>query len=89
MIKFNKKIKNISILGLFLLSSLFLTSLKIENDMTILDQEISNSIDLKAAGFWSNFTFIHVKNNWTDFPIIDGDGSWSNPYTIENMTIDA
>ena len=89
MIKFNKKIKNISILGLFLLSSLFLTSFKIENDVTILEQEISRSVDLKASGFWSNFTYIHVKDNWTDFPIIDGDGSWSKPYTIENMTIDA
>ncbi len=89
MITFNKKIKNISILGLFLLSSLFLTSFTIENDATILDQEISKSVDLKASGFWSNFTFIHVKNNWTDFPIIIGDGSWSNPYTIENLTIDA
>jgi len=89
MIKFNKKIKNISILGLFLLSSLILTSFKIENDVTFRDQEISKSVDLKASGFWSNFTFIHVKNNWTEFPIIDGDGSWANPYTIENMTIDA
>ncbi len=89
MIKFNKKIKNLSILGIFLMSSLFLTSFTIENDATILDQESSKSIDLKASGYWSNFTFIHVKNNWTDFPIIDGDGSWSNPYTIENMTIDA
>ncbi len=89
MIKFNKKIKNISILGLFLLSSLFLTSFPIENDVTGLDQEISKGIDLKTSGFWSNFTYIHVKNNWTDFPIIDGDGSWTNPYTIENMTIDA
>jgi len=34
MIKFNKKIKNISILGLFLISSLFLTSIKIENNTT-------------------------------------------------------
>ncbi len=89
MIKFNKKIKNISILGLFLISSLFLTSFTFENDATILDQEISKSVDLKTSGFWSNFTYIHVKNNWTDFPIIDGDGSWSAPYTIENMTIDA
>ena len=89
MIKFNKKIKNISILGLFLLSSLILTSFKIESDVAFRDQEISKSVDLKASGFWSNFTFIHVKNNWTDFPIIDGDGSWSKPFTIENMTIDA
>ena len=89
MIKFNKKIKNISILGLFLISSLFLTSIKIENDTTFLYQEISKRDTLNSSGFWSNFTYIHVKNNWTDFPVIDGDGSWSKPYTIENMTIDA
>jgi len=89
MIKFNKKIKNISILGLFLISSLFLTSIKIENDTTFLYQEISKKDTLNSSGFWSNFTYIHVKNNWTDFPVIDGDGSWSKPYTIENMTIDA
>ena len=89
MIKFNKKIKNISILGLFLISSLFLTSIKIENDTTFLYQEISKKDTLNSSGFWSNFTYIHVKNNWTDFPVIDGDGSWSKPYTIENMSIDA
>jgi len=89
MIKFNKKIKNISILGLFLISSLFLTSIKIENDTTFLYQEISKKNTLNSSGFWSNFTYIHVKNNWTDFPVIDGDGSWSKPYIIENMTIDA
>ena len=89
MIKFNKKIKNISILGLFLISSLFLTSIKIENDTTFLYQDISKRDTLNSSGFWSNFTYIHVKNNWTDFPVIDGDGSWSKPYTIENMTIDA
>ena len=69
MIKFNKKIKNISILGLFLLSMLFLTSFKIETDATFLDQEISESVNLKTSGFWSNFTFIHAKDNWTDFPV--------------------
>ncbi|GAH19179.1 unnamed protein product, partial [marine sediment metagenome] len=69
MIKFNKKIKNISILGLFLISSVFLTSFKTENDVAFLDQEIPESIDLKASGFWSNFTYIHVKDNWTDFPV--------------------
>jgi len=89
MIKFNKKIKNISILGLFLISSLFLTSIKIENDTTFLYQEISKRDTLNSSGFWSNFTYIHVKNNWTDFPVIDGEGSWSKPYTIENMSIDA
>jgi len=57
--------------------------------VAFLDQEIPENIDLKASGFWSNFTYIHVKDNWTDFPVIDGDGSWINPYTIENMTIDA
>ena len=45
-----------------------------------------------SSNYWDNFTFIHVKNNWTDFEgfsWLKGDGSWGDPYRIENMTINA
>ncbi|MHA1755678.1 MAG: right-handed parallel beta-helix repeat-containing protein, partial [Promethearchaeota archaeon] len=50
------------------------------------------SEDLKPSKYWDNFTFIHIKNNWTNGVSkgwIKGDGSYNNPYIIENMTIDA
>ncbi|MHA2283825.1 MAG: right-handed parallel beta-helix repeat-containing protein [Promethearchaeota archaeon] len=48
---------------------------------------------LKLAGFWNNFTFIHITNlNWTIANETDwcsGSGTWGNPYLIENMIINA
>ncbi len=47
---------------------------------------------LKKSGYW-NLPFIHVNNNWTyiagNYSWCSGDGSWDNPYLIENITIDA
>ena len=37
-------------------------------------------------------SFIHVNGNWsamTSYEWCSGDGSWDNPYKIENVTIDA
>ena len=37
-------------------------------------------------------SFIHINGNWsatTSYPWCSGDGSWGNPYVIENVTIDA
>ena len=48
---------------------------------------------LKPAGFWNNFTFIHITNlNWTVANETDwcsGSGTWGDPYLIENMVINA
>jgi parallel beta-helix repeat protein len=46
---------------------------------------------LKASGFW-DLPYIHVDNNWSQTASIynwcSGSGSWSDPYIIENVTID-
>jgi parallel beta-helix repeat protein len=48
---------------------------------------------LKLAGFWNNFTFIHITgSNWTianQTEWCTGSGTWANPYLIENMIINA
>ncbi|MFW9782927.1 MAG: nitrous oxide reductase family maturation protein NosD [Candidatus Heimdallarchaeota archaeon] len=49
--------------------------------------------NLKPAGFWNNFTFIHITDlNWTIANQSDwcsGSGTWRSPYLIENMIINA
>ncbi|TET61278.1 MAG: hypothetical protein E3J52_01825, partial [Promethearchaeota archaeon] len=49
--------------------------------------------NLKQAGFWNNFTFIHITNlNWTianESDWCSGSGTWGDPYLIENMIINA
>jgi len=46
----------------------------------------------KKSGYYE-LPFIHVDRNWSWtvalFEWCSGDGSWQNPYTIENITIDA
>ena len=45
-----------------------------------------------SSNYWYNFTYIHINGNWstaTGYDWCYGDGSWSNPYIIENMTINA
>ncbi|MFX1477534.1 MAG: hypothetical protein ACFFCI_05340, partial [Promethearchaeota archaeon] len=46
----------------------------------------------RSSGYWS-VNFIHVDGNWSETVTVydwcSGDGSWRNPYTIENITIDA
>jgi parallel beta-helix repeat protein len=45
----------------------------------------------KTSGYWFNFSFIHIDGNWTTAASYDwcsGNGSWGNPYIIENMSID-
>ncbi len=56
-----------------------------ENPVSVINNPIN-------ADYWTNFTFIHVNNNWTNFEGYDwlkGNGSWGNPYIIENVTINA
>ncbi|TFF94821.1 MAG: hypothetical protein EU544_04005, partial [Promethearchaeota archaeon] len=46
----------------------------------------------KCAGYWDNFTFIHIDGNWSNWegkPWLKGDGSWKDPFILENFTINA
>ncbi len=46
----------------------------------------------KKSGYWT-VNYIHVNNNWTltnsTYTWCHGAGTWSNPYVIENVTINA
>ena len=46
----------------------------------------------KMSSYW-DLPFIHIDGNWSatasTYAWCSGDGSWGNPYTIENVTIDA
>ena len=96
-----KKTKIIMFLALFLifsgLSSIFsfdgLNGINTVNSAS--DQNFNymgNYKNLKISGYWST-NFIHVDGNWSETAFVydwcSGDGSWGNPYTIENVTIDA
>ena len=55
------------------------------------NEEFTSS--LQSAGYWNNFTFIHLTNlNWTianESDWCSGKGTWKDPYVIENMVINA
>ncbi|KKM03764.1 hypothetical protein LCGC14_1771160 [marine sediment metagenome] len=87
----NKKYKILGILGTFIISSMLAGSIiRDTNDAVKMIEDNIEMKNLKKSDFWTNFTYIHVKNNWSNFgPWLKGEGSWSNPYRIENMTIDA
>lgn len=57
------------------------------------DVESRNKGSLRTSNYWTNFTYIHITAaNWSTAAGYDwcsGDGSWSNPYIIENITMDA
>jgi len=67
-----------------------------EHDEIIEIRDESNLKKLKTSGGYFE-SFIHIDgsipDNWSDTTITydwcSGDGSWSNPYIIENVTIDA
>ena len=56
-------------------------------------KEVFGEFNLKQADFWNNFTYIYITNlNWTIANETDwcsGSGTWSDPYLIENMRINA
>ncbi len=61
---------------------------------SINENDINNKTILKqpkiSSGYWNNFSYIMIYNNWSTAANYDwckGDGSWGNPYIIENMTI--
>jgi parallel beta-helix repeat protein len=80
------------ILSLLFLSIANLISTKnwVETDQKDFINEPNN---LKQAGFWNNFTFLHITNlNWTIANETDwcsGSGTWDDPFLIENMVINA
>jgi parallel beta-helix repeat protein len=82
MIKINKKVKISGIVGLLILSSIFLTNISFSDRS---NTKISNPA---TSAIWTT-NFIHVQNNWSSFAEITGDGSWETPYLIENVIMDA
>jgi parallel beta-helix repeat protein len=73
----------------------FIVSIQNDNLIVseIIEAEDKSNYDLKKSDFWSNFTFIHITDsNWSVAASYDwckGNGTWSNPYVIENLTINA
>jgi len=62
-----------------------------ENDGITLNREGTDLKSPKSSGYWTP-NFIHVDGNWsatTSYDWCSGDGSWNNPYIIENVTINA
>ena len=64
-----------------------------DNKGSINFQDETNLKSPKKSGFWTP-SFIHIDNNWSlaasnlDW-VQGGDGSWEDPYIIENVSIDA
>ena len=94
----NNKKKVLGLLTLVIICLLLTISnnsfngVQINNERSV---ETRNEIILKSpkkSGSWNNFSFIHIDGNWSTaagYEWCSGDGSWGNPYIIENMTIDA
>ena len=91
------KIKMKTIFG-FLMLFLIMFSISTQNNMrssieTAQEDLEIRTFNLKEAGFWNNFTFIHITNlNWTianNTEWCSGSGTWGDPYLIENMIINA
>ncbi len=56
------------------------------------DKNVNTVQQIKSASYWTDFTFIHINGNWSNavgWGWCTGDGSSSNPYTLENISIDA
>ena len=82
----------------FLMLFLIMFSISTQNNMrssieTAQEDLEIRTFNLKEAGFWNNFTFIHITNlNWTianNTEWCSGSGTWGDPYLIENMIINA
>lgn len=93
----NKKIAILYSMLLVVVSSSILTTFNLtesENNTPDLDEAIPIEVDFipKVSKSWDYFSFIYIKDNWSDTATKEwcsGDGSYNNPYIIENMTINA
>lgn len=75
---------------MLIFSTLSMLSPKSNEHTIYKDNTNYNSSEPNASDYWDNFTYIHINNNWSLFGSwLKGDGSWGNPYRIENMTINA
>lgn len=91
------KIKiSIVVLGIVLaflsINNYFILNDQGENNGALEVQDEINFKNPKKSGDW-NLQFIHIDGNWShtvgNYTWCSGDGSWTNPYIIENVTIDA
>jgi len=65
---------------------------RISGDTLVIEETANLKIPRTTSSWWNNFTFIHIDGNWStaaNYEWCSGDGSWANPYIIENISIDA
>ena len=79
---------------LFVLIFSIFTRINTQGNSGTAKEDVNTDLyNLKQAGFWNNFTFIHITgSNWTIAKTKDwcsGTGTWSDPYLIEDMQINA
>ncbi|MHA1191714.1 MAG: hypothetical protein ACTSP9_05395, partial [Promethearchaeota archaeon] len=81
------KLKKITYLFIGLLIAILLNNTFIFNN----DAQTELSIPHQSAGY--SESFIYIDGNWTEtattYDWCYGDGSWSTPYVIENVSINA
>ena len=84
------KTKNNKIIILLVIGLIF--PLILNNNFNFSNENKINVVNPKESAGYSE-SFIHVDGNWTEtastYEWCYGDGSWSTPYVIENVTIDA
>ena len=91
-----KKHKSFIYFGIFIVSfilvSQFVSNINTSQEKGDIIVEREDFFSLRVSNYWNNFSFIHIEGNWSNavsWGWCKGDGSWGNPYIIENMTIDA
>ena len=79
----------------FTMFSEFYSPIILEEDLVV-NEECDRDEEIlmepkSSSGHWSNFSFIHITaSNWSTAASYDwcsGNGSWENPYVLENITI--
>lgn len=87
----SKKRKIIFSLSVIVLMAIIIPNISYVN----FNHDISKKTNflLKKSGYWM-LNFIHIDGNWSETAALpagwcNGDGSWQNPFLIENITIDA
>ncbi len=84
-----KQISLVSLLALLILLPMLLYSW---NNLLSINNQLFSEETPKKAGYWtSSPIFIYENDDWsskyTSQPWFSGSGSWSDPYVIENLTI--